>query len=130
MKLVWMIDDDKEIAEATRLMLKLLGWEMRHFPNARAAGSEMLAGKAPDFFLLDVNMPEVDGLMMLDFIRHSHTWDAIPVIMLSAETPETVKERAYQLGADAFLAKPILLEELETAISAVFRKRSGKMGRV
>lgn len=130
MKLVWMIDDDHEIAEATRLMLKLLGWEMRHFASARAAGSELLAGQRPDFFLLDVNMPEVNGLLMLDFIRHRRVWDALPVIMLSAETPETIKAEAYRLGADAFLAKPIVLEELEKAITEVFHKRSGKMGRV
>ncbi|GAB4493865.1 MAG: hypothetical protein OHK0031_16910 [Anaerolineales bacterium] len=130
MKLVWMIDDDHEMAEATRLMLKMLGWEMRHFPSARAAGAELLAGKTPDFFLLDVNMPEVNGLMMLDFIRHRRVWDALPVIMLSAETPETIKAEAYRLGADAFLAKPIIIEELQSAIENVFHKRSGKMGRI
>ncbi|NCP87043.1 MAG: hypothetical protein CO094_06520 [Anaerolineae bacterium CG_4_9_14_3_um_filter_57_17] len=130
MKLAWMIDDDREMAEATRLMLKLLGWEMRHFPSARAAGAELLAGNRPDFFLLDVNMPEVNGLMMLDFIRHRPTWNAIPIIMLSAETPETIKNEAYRLGADAFLAKPIILEELKKTIEDVFHKRSGKMERI
>jgi len=128
MTLAWLIDDDPRISEAIALTLRVLGLQSRAFNGPRPAAAELLNGKTrPDLIFLDVNMHPVNGLMFLEFFRHRRDWDTIPVIMLSAEFHDTEKVEAERLGADAFLLKPMTLEEAERAIAAVMQRRSGKM---
>lgn len=129
MTLAWLIDDDPRIVEAIGMTLRVLGLQTRSFNGARPAAAELLNGKArPDVIFLDINMHPVNGLMFLEFFRHRSEWDSIPVIMLSAEFHDTEKVEADRLGADAFLVKPMTLEEAERALTAVMKRRSGKMG--
>lgn len=122
MKHIWIIDDDKEMAAAISLMLKMIGHPARHFFSARLAAKELLDGGRPDLILLDISMPEVTGIMMLEFIRRRPEWNTIPIIMLSSEATETQVEEARQLGADDYVMKPVTLEELEDAIQTVWQK--------
>ncbi|PWH18683.1 MAG: hypothetical protein DDG60_00175 [Anaerolineae bacterium] len=122
MKQVWIIDDDEEMAKAVGLMLKLLDCQSRHFLNARSAAQELLTGKRPDLIILDMSMPEVTGLMMLEFIRRRAEWNNLPIIMLSSEAAEVQVDQAIQLGADGYVTKPVSLEELENAMQTAFQK--------
>ncbi|HCK66917.1 MAG TPA: two-component system response regulator [Anaerolineae bacterium] len=120
MKEVWVVDDDEEMAKAVSLMLQLLDYTAKHFLNPRPAAQALLAGKKPDLLILDINMPEVTGLDMLEFLRRRDEWKNLPIIMLSSEAADVMVEKAMQLGADAYVIKPVLIEELEKAMSQAF----------
>ena len=122
MKEVWVVDDDEEMGKAVGLMLKLLDYIPTHFLNPRPAAQALLAGKEPELLILDINMPEVSGLDMLEFLRRREEWKNLPVIMLSSEAADVMVEKAMQLGADAYVMKPVTIEELEKAMSQAFYK--------
>jgi DNA-binding response OmpR family regulator len=127
MKKIWIVDDDEEMARAVTLMLKLIGCEAHHFLNARLAGKALLEGQRPDLMILDINMPEVNGIMMLEFVRHRKEFNNLPVIMLSSEATDIQIDEALAKGADAYVTKPVSLDELEVAMKAAFQKHGGKM---
>ena len=120
MKQVWIVDDDEEMGHAISLMLKLLDCETKHFFNPRLAAQALLAGGRPDMMVLDINMPEVSGLDMLEFLRRRKEWKDLPIIMLTSEAADTMVDRALQMGADGYVMKPVTIEELEKVMSQAF----------
>lgn len=122
-KQVWIVDDDEEMGLAIGLMLKLLDCETKHFFNPRPAAQALLAGGRPDLLILDINMPEVSGLDMLEFIRRREQWKDLPVIMLSSEAADVTVDKAMQIGADGYVMKPVTVEELEKVMSQAFYRR-------
>ncbi|HSK89503.1 MAG TPA: response regulator [Anaerolineales bacterium] len=122
MKQVWIVDDDDEMNRAIGLMLKMLNCEVMTFPNARSAVQRLLTGKIPELLILDVNMPEVSGLDMLEFLRRRKEWKELPVVMLSSEAADITVDKALQMGADSYLIKPVTIEELEKSMAAAIDK--------
>jgi len=122
MKQVWVIDDDEEMLHAVGLMLKMLDGKVTPFHNVRSAAQKLLSGEKPDLFVLDINMPEVTGLDMVEFLRRRPESKDIPIIMLSSEAADTMVDRAMELGADTYVMKPVTLEELEKAMATAFYK--------
>jgi two-component system chemotaxis response regulator CheY len=113
MKTAWLIDDDEEMSTAIGLMLKLLSFSTRSFLNAAKSASALLAGEKPDLIILDINMPEVSGKDFLEFVRKRKELNDLPIIMLSSEFSDTQIDEFIKLGANAFLSKPVTIEELE-----------------
>ena len=122
MKHVWVIDHDEEMNRAIGLMLKLLDCEVAAFYNVRAAAQTLLIGRRPDLIILDVNIPEVSGLDMVEFLRRRPESKNIPIVMLSSEAADTIVDKALELGADSYIRKPITLPELEKAMTIAFDK--------
>ncbi len=122
MKLVWIVDDDEEMGRAVSLMLKMLDCETKHFLHPRLAAQNLLAGGKPDLMVLDINMPEVSGLDMLEFVRRRKEWKNMPVIMLSSEAADVLIDKALALGADGYVKKPVTIDELEKVMSQAFYK--------
>lgn len=122
MKQVWIVDDDEEMARAVGLMLKLLDCEVVSFLNARSAARTLLSGRKPDALILDINMPEVTGLDLLEFVRRNQVWKGLPVVMLSSEAADVTVDKALAIGADGYVTKPVTLEELERVLWDAFRK--------
>jgi len=120
MKQVWIVDDDEEMGRAISLMLKLLDCETKHFFSPRPAAQALLAGGRPDMIVLDINMPEVSGLDMLEFLRRRKEWKDLPIIMLSSEAADVMVDRALQMGADGYVMKPVTIDELEKVMSQAF----------
>lgn len=120
MKRVWIVDDDEEMSRAVQLMLKLLECESRSFLGARPAAQALLGGELPDLFVLDINMPEVSGLDLLEFLRRRSESKNVPVIVLSTEAADVTVDKALALGADAYVTKPVAIEELEKAMEKAF----------
>ena len=114
---VWIVDDDDEMSHAVELMLKLLDCSVKRFRDARSAAEELLAHSKPDAMILDINMPEVSGIDLLEFLRMRSEFKTIPVVMLSSETTDIQVDEALELGADAFVFKPVPIEELEDALA-------------
>jgi CheY-like chemotaxis protein len=127
MKNVWIVDDDEEMMRAVRLMLRLLDCEVRHFFSARPAAQALLDGGRPDLFILDINMPGVTGIDFLEFLRHRKELKDIPVVMLSSEAADLMVDHAMALGADAYVTKPVALEELEEAMKKAFIAHGGNI---
>lgn len=116
MPLAWIVDDDDEMSNAVRLMLQLLEHKVEVYREARAAARALLSGRRPDFFILDINMPEVSGIDFLEFVRMRPELKGLPVVMLSSETTDVQVDEALRKGANAFVFKPVTLEELEAAV--------------
>ena len=125
MKSVWLVDDDEEMIRAIGLMVKMMDYEVTAFHNARSAAQTLLTGKKPDLLILDINMPEVSGLDFLEFLRRRPEWMDLPIIMLSSESADSTVDQALQLGADAYVMKPVTIEELEKAMTTAFQKHEG-----
>ncbi|MEW6285605.1 MAG: response regulator [Chloroflexota bacterium] len=120
MRTVWTVDDDEEMNRAIGLMLKLLDCEVTAFHTIRAAAQMFVSGRKPDLLILDINMPEVSGLDMVEFLRRRPDTKDLPIVMLSSETADVMVDRAMQLGADAYVTKPVTIEELEKAMATAF----------
>ena len=122
MKHVWVIDHDEEMNRAVGLMLKLLDCEVAAFYNVRAAAQTLLIGRRPDLIILDINISEVSGLDMVEFLRRRPESKNIPIVMLSSEAADTIVDKALELGADSYIRKPVTLQELEKAMTTAFDK--------
>ncbi len=112
----WIVDDDDEMSHAVRLMLQLLNHTVIVHREARSAARALLSGSRPDVIVLDINMPEVSGIDFLEFVRMRPELNDLPVLMLSSETTDAQVDEALRLGANAFVFKPVTLEELEAAL--------------
>ena len=126
MKQIWIVDDDEEMGRAVSLMLKLLDCETKHFINARIAAQALLSGQSPDLMILDINMPEVSGLDMLEFLRRRKEWKELPVIMLSSEAADVMVDKAMQIGADGYVMEPVTIDEMEKVMAQAFYRHLGK----
>jgi CheY-like chemotaxis protein len=122
MRQVWVVDDDEEMTRAVGLMLRMLDCEVTTFHTVRAAAQKLLSGAKPELFVLDINMPEVTGLDMVEFLRRRPESKDLPIVMLSSEAADTMVDRALELGADAYVMKPVTIEELEKAMATAFYK--------
>lgn len=122
MKQIWVVDDDEEMGRAVGLMLTLLDAEATLFLSARSAVQTLLTGKKPDLMIVDINMPEVSGLDLVEFLRRRAEWKNMPIVILSSEAADTMVDKALRFGADSYLTKPVTLEELEASIEEAFSK--------
>ncbi|HUH96982.1 MAG TPA: response regulator [Anaerolineales bacterium] len=122
MKNIWIVDDDEEMTLAIQLMLKLLHCNVTSFLRARPAAQTLLSGKQPDLMILDINMPEVSGLDLLEYVRRRQEWNDLPIIMLSTEAADVTVDKAMDLGADGYVSKPVTIEELEKVMNQAFQK--------
>jgi len=122
MKDIWTVDDDEEMSRAIELMLKLLDCEVTSFHNIRSAAQLFASGRKPDLLILDINLPEVTGLDMVEFLRRRPDTKNLPIVMLSSETADTMVDRALELGADSYVMKPVTVDELEKAMATAFYK--------
>lgn len=123
METIWYVDDDGEMIRAVKLLLQLLDYETRSFSDARVAAKALLAGEKPDLLMLDINMPGVTGIDLLEFVRRRSQWNDLPIIMLSSEAADLQVDTALDLGADAYVFKPVTLDELEEALNRAKAKR-------
>lgn len=115
-RVAWIIDDDDEMRQAIKLMLELLKFEVKIYRDAPSASRDLLAGVEPSVIILDIMMPGVSGIDMLEFMRQEKNFTDVPIVMLSSETTDVQVDEAMELGADAFVFKPVTLDELENAI--------------
>jgi CheY-like chemotaxis protein len=111
------IDDNTETADSLCQLLSLLQIDALPAYGPRAA-LEFLLRFIPDLVLLDLNMPGVNGLEVLGYLRREPRLVDIPVIVVTAEDERQVLQRALRKGATAVIIKPASIEELE----AVLRK--------
>ena len=114
---VLIIEDDVAIMSLMSRVLEANGYETVCVQSGRAA-INLLASHCPDVVLLDLGLPDIDGMDVLDHLR---SWSQIPVVVVSARTNETEKVRALDTGADDYLTKPFGTSELLARIRTAMR---------
>ena len=118
---ILVVDDEKEIVDLVSLYLKNEGYEVAAFYS----GVEALAHVKHERFdlaILDIMMPEVDGLTACRTIRE---FSDVPIIMLTARTEDMDKLLGFEHGADDYLTKPFNILELKARIRALLRRSGG-----
>jgi two-component system KDP operon response regulator KdpE len=114
---ILVIDDEPPIRKLLRMGLASQGYEVVEASNGKIA-LEALAGK-PDLVILDLGLPDIDGLELLKRIRQRQ--EGVPVVVLSSRGDEAGKVAALDLGADDYVTKPFGMEELLARMRAALR---------
>jgi two-component system, OmpR family, KDP operon response regulator KdpE len=114
---VLVVDDEPPIRKLLRMGLAAQGYEVLDAPNGKTA-LELLA-KKPNLVILDLGLPDIDGLELLRRIRHRH--EGVPVVVLSSRGDEAGKVAALDLGADDYVTKPFGMDELLARMRAALR---------
>ena len=112
------IEDEAQIRRFVRSALESEGWQVHEAENAKKGLTEAGTRK-PDLLVLDLGLPDGDGL---DVIRDVRGWSAVPIIVLSARSDETDKIAALDAGADDYLTKPFGVGELLARVRANLRR--------
>lgn len=108
---VLVVDDARTVRLYYRNILEPAGIEVSEAANG-LEGLERAAEAPPDLFLVDINMPKMDGYAMLRSIRAAERTRSIPAIMISTEAEGRDAERAYACGANVYLIKPVRPQQL------------------
>ena len=119
--MVWCVDDDSTIREIEVYTLEQTGFAARGF----ADGVSMLEAQMdeiPEFIILDIMMPELDGIEVLKRLRSEPLYKDIPVIMATAKGTEMDKIGGLNMGADDYLVKPFGVMEMVARVKAVLRR--------
>ena len=117
--MIWCVDDDSTIREIEVYTLEQTGFEARGFADGISV-LDALKTQTPDLIVLDIMMPQMDGIEVLKKIRSEHS--NIPVIMATAKGTEMDKISGLNLGADDYLVKPFGVMEMVARIKAVLRR--------
>jgi len=116
---VLVIEDEKDIRGFVRTSLESEGWHV--FEAGTVATGLVEAGtRKPDVVILDLGLPDRDGLL---FIQEVRKWSELPILILSARTEEPNKIAALDAGADDYLTKPVGFGELLARVRALLRRR-------
>jgi len=120
--LIFLIEDDEDLAEGISFMLEKEGYETERF-SACSDSRRALEQTQPDLILLDWNLPDGDGLMLCREI--SEKWK-IPILMITARDMEIDQVMCLESGADDYIAKPFSLAVLKARIAALLRRQGGQ----
>ena len=120
-KLIYSIEDDKDIAYIIRIALENSGYEVKSFYDGESFINEF-NNKKPDLILLDMMLPKIQGQDLLKIIRSDNTNNYIDIIIISANKLISDKVDGLNLGADDYIEKPFDILELISRVNARFRK--------
>lgn len=119
--MIWCVEDDASIRDIEVYTLTSTGFDARGFDDGVSFWSALQTEK-PDLVVLDVMLPGVDGIELLQRMKASAELRTIPVIMATAKGAEYDKIRGLDLGADYYLVKPFGVMELVSCVKAVLRR--------
>jgi phosphate regulon transcriptional regulator PhoB len=123
-RLIAVVDDEEDIAELVSINLKKEGYKTKEYYDGKSFFKSLSKSK-PDLVILDIMMPEMDGIEVCKAMKKDDRYSDIPVIMLTAKTSETDKVLGLEFGADDYVTKPFSPRELMARVKAVLR-RPGK----
>jgi DNA-binding response OmpR family regulator len=119
--LVAIVDDEPDILALVSLHLKKARFRVREFSTGEGFYHSLTQEK-PDLVILDIMLPDMDGVEICKYMRGSPGLAAIPVIMLTARTEETDRVLGLEMGADDYVTKPFSPRELVARVKAVLRR--------
>lgn len=117
--LALLVEDEPQIRRFVRAALEEEGWHVHEAASVQR-GLIDAGTRSPDLVILDLGLPDGDGI---DFIKDVRTWSTVPVIVLSARTGEADKIMALDAGADDYVTKPFSVGELQARVRATLRRQ-------
>jgi DNA-binding response OmpR family regulator len=124
-RLIAVVDDEPDILELVSLHLSKAGFSVRTFPDA-GRFQKSLTSSLPDLVILDLMLPDADGLDVCKDMKKDSRTAHIPVVMLTARGEESDKVVGLELGADDYVTKPFSPKELVARVKAVLRRQDTK----
>jgi len=124
-KVIAIVEDEPDIVELVTVNLKRAGFTTHGFTTAEKFFS-FLKSQTPDLIILDLMLPDIDGLDICKRLKKIDALAAIPVIMLTARADETDKILGLELGADDYVTKPFSPKELVARVKVALRRLSPK----
>ena len=121
MNSIYCVEDDSNIRELIEYTLTSTGFQVKGFENGKDFFDELKIVK-PDLVLLDIMLPDIDGMEILKSLRCSPDTKDLPVIMLTAKSGRMDKIKGLDHGADDYITKPFDVLELISRIKAVLRR--------
>lgn len=121
MALIYIVEDDKSIQEIESFALRNVGYEVQGFTTAKEF-YERVREQIPDLILLDVMLPDEDGLSIVRKLRMNRDTVTVPIIMITAKTAEIDKVKGLDIGADDYMTKPFGVMELISRVKAMLRR--------
>jgi two-component system alkaline phosphatase synthesis response regulator PhoP len=118
---IYIVEDDKNIREIEMFALKNSGYVVEEFENAKTFFSR-ITEKVPDLVLLDIMLPDMDGLEIVKKLRSRPDTVRVPIILVTAKTTELDKVKGLDIGADDYLTKPFGVMELISRVKALLRR--------
>jgi two-component system, OmpR family, response regulator MtrA len=122
---VLVADDDEDILTLVKAVLERAGHEVIAVQDGAQALAS-LQSQEPDLAVLDISMPELDGLEVLQRVRDDDGIRALPVILLTAKAQEADVERGYAAGASAYVKKPFSPRELAERVESLLAQSGGR----
>lgn len=119
--MIWCVDDDSTIREIEVYTLEQTGFEAKGFDSG-VSMLEALKTETPELIILDIMMPEIDGIQVLAKLRSEAMYKDIPVIMATSKGTEMDKIIGLNSGADDYLVKPFGVMEMVARVNAVLRR--------
>ena len=112
---ILIVDDERPYVDLLGELLEKYGLEAQ---TAYDAGDALfrLRAKKPDLILMDLKMPQMDGLSLIDRLRSNRKWQKIPIIVVSAKTGREDQKAALDAGANRFLSKPFSSKDLKSVL--------------
>lgn len=121
MALIYIVEDDQNIREIESFALKNSGYQVCDFSNAKDFYRAVKEIK-PDAVLLDIMLPDEDGMEILQKIRKTPETKRLPVIMVTAKSTELDRVKGLDMGADDYIVKPFGVMELISRVKALLRR--------
>jgi Response regulators consisting of a CheY-like receiver domain and a winged-helix DNA-binding domain len=122
-EVIAVIEDEPDIIELISLYLKKTGFRVEGFETGDGF-LKFLPKRIPDLVILDLMLPDADGLEICKFLKKKDEFSAIPIIMVTAKGEETDRILGLELGADDYVTKPFSPKELVARVKAVLRRKT------
>ena len=126
MALIYIVEDDTNIREIESFALKNSGYQIQDFGNAKEF-YRAVKEKKPDLALLDIMLPDEDGMEVLQKLRKNPETKRLPIIMVTAKATELDRVKGLDLGADDYIIKPFGVMELISRVKALLRRSMGEI---
>ncbi|MBC8525834.1 MAG: response regulator [Candidatus Cloacimonetes bacterium] len=124
-KLITIVDDEPDIVELIKHHLKRENYKVKEFYDGESLLS-YIETNLPDLIILDLMLPQIDGLEICRILKRNERTFLIPIIMLTAKGTETDKVVGLELGADDYIVKPFSPRELIARVKAVLRRTEAR----
>ncbi|MCX8011971.1 MAG: response regulator transcription factor [Desulfobacterota bacterium] len=122
-ELIAIIEDEPDIRELLSLNFQKAGFRVESFERGDRF-LKFLLQKLPDLIILDLMLPDTDGLEICKYLKRKDEFSAIPIIMVTARSEEIDKILGLELGADDYVTKPFSIKELVARARVILRRRS------
>jgi DNA-binding response OmpR family regulator len=120
-KNIFLVEDDSEMRRITRLLLERAGYLVEESSTAEEAQAE-IAKKRPDLLLSDIELPGMSGIQLCERLRNDPRTADLPIILLTVRRSDMDKVKGLRTGADDYITKPFVPQELLARVESVLRR--------